>query len=206
MLEPTVLLATGDLGEALVRAGRVDEAEDLVDRGLRPTAQSGSRWAGWTAARVRGLSDGTLDAAERFEEALALHDQLDWPFERARTALCYGEVLRRNRRRSQARAHFHEALQTFDKLGARPWADRTRAELRATGERVRPHRTTASLPLTPQELQVALVVADGATNQEAAASLFLSTKTIEYHLSKIYRKAGLSSRDELAGLVTNHGQ
>lgn len=201
--EPALVLASGDLAEALVRVGRAEEAADLVARALDPSARLGSRWAGWTGARVRGMSDGTLAATSHFEHALALHEKLTWPFEHARTALCFGEVLRRNRRRVEARPHFRLALRTFETLNAYPWAERTRAELRATGERVTAHRLTTGrdVQLTPQELQVALTVADGATNQEAAAALFLSPKTVEYHLSKIYRKAGLSSRDELAALV-----
>jgi DNA-binding NarL/FixJ family response regulator len=122
------------------------------------------------------------------------------PFERARTQLCYGERLRRLRRRADARRHLHEALETFTRLGAQPWAERTRSELRATGSTVR--RSTDALPkLTPQELQVALVVARGATNHEAATTLFLSQKTIEYHLSNIYRKTQIRSRAELAGIA-----
>ncbi len=199
--EPAVMLADGDLAEALVRAGHADEATDVVDARLRPAAGAGSAWAAWTIERVSGLLDGSHRAAAHFEQAMALHDRLAWPFERARTALCHGEVLRRTRRRAEARVRFRAALATFEQLGATPWAERARAELGATGERVTSHRVNAALHLTPQELQVALVVAEGATNAEAAASLFLSTKTIEYHLSKIYRKAGLSSRDQLAGLV-----
>jgi DNA-binding CsgD family transcriptional regulator len=199
--EPAVLLADGDLAEALARAGHADEAADVIDGRLRPPAEAGSRWAAWTIERVSGLLDGSRAATDHFERAHALHEQLAWPFERARTALCHGEVLRRTGRRAEARVQFRAALATFDQLGAAPWAVRARAELGATGERVTSHRVNAALHLTPQELQVALVVAEGATNAEAAASLFLSTKTIEYHLSKIYRKAGLSSRDQLAELV-----
>ena len=200
-MDPTVVLWPGDLAEALVRAGRGDEATDVLTRTLRPTAQAGSRWAAAVTGRIEGLLDGTLDGSEHFERALALHGDLVWPFEQARTALCYGEVLRRNRQRAGARVQLREALRIFEQLNAVPWADRARAELRATGEHTRSHRRSAAFELTPQELQVALIVADGATNQEVAAALFLSTKTIEYHLSKIYRKAGVSSRDQLAGLI-----
>jgi DNA-binding NarL/FixJ family response regulator len=122
------------------------------------------------------------------------------PFERARTQLCYGERLRRARRRADARRHLHDALDTFTRRGAQPRADRVRTELRATGSTV--GRSADALPrLTPQELQVALVVARGATNHEAAATLFLSQKTIEYHLSNIYRKTNIRSRADLAGIA-----
>jgi len=204
VVDPVLVPSAGDLAEALVRAGRPDDATQVVGELLQPAAAAGSRWAGWTAARVCGLRDGTLDATVHFREALALHDQLAWPFERARTAMCFGEVLRRSRRRTEAREQLRAALDCFERLGAEPWAQRTRAELEATGGHAGAHRVSASVHLTPQELQVALAVAEGATNAEVAASLFLSAKTIEYHLSKIYRKAGLSSRDQLADLIAAH--
>ena len=123
------------------------------------------------------------------------------PFEQARTQLCFGERLRRARHRAQARQHLHNALDTFERLGARPWAERARAELRATGETARREEEAVLPRLTPQELQVALVVARGATNHEAAATLFLSQKTIEYHLSNIYRKTNIHSRAGLAAIT-----
>jgi DNA-binding CsgD family transcriptional regulator len=204
VVDPVLAPSAGDFAEALVRAGRSDDAMQVVGDLLQPSADAGSRWAGWTVARVCGLRDGTLDATAQFREALALHDQLAWPFERARTAMCFGEVLRRNRRRTEAREQLRAALDCFERLGAEPWAQRTRAELEATGGHADAHRVSASVHLTPQELQVALAVAEGATNAEVAAALFLSAKTIEYHLSKIYRKAGLSSRDQLADLIAAH--
>src|SRR5438552_1374317 len=129
--------------------------------------------------------------------AMSLHARTDMPFERARTELCYGERLRRARRRAEARDQLHAALETFERLGAGPWADRARNELRATGETVHRDRS-ASDELTLQELQVALKVSEGATNREAAAALFLSPKTIEAHLSRVYGKLGIRSRTELA--------
>ena len=126
------------------------------------------------------------------------------PFERARTELCYGERLRRARRRAEARGQLHAALETFERLGAQPWANRARNELRATGETARRDRT-ASDELTLQELQVALRVAQGATNREAAAALFLSPKTVEAHLSRIYSKLRVRSRTELAHHFANEG-
>jgi DNA-binding NarL/FixJ family response regulator len=122
------------------------------------------------------------------------------PFERARTELCLGERLRRIRRRTAAREHLRKALEIFERLGAVPWIEHTRLELRATGETIR-RGTDSALHLTPQELQVALVVGRGASNHEAAAALFLSQKTIEYHLSNIYRKTNIRSRAELASVT-----
>jgi DNA-binding NarL/FixJ family response regulator len=111
---------------------------------------------------------------------------------------------RRAHRRVEARGHLREALAVFDRLGARPWAERARTELAATGERLRKRDPYAAEELTAQELQVALV-AGGATNKEAAAQLFISPKTIEAHLGSIYRKLGVRSRTELAGRFAGEG-
>jgi DNA-binding NarL/FixJ family response regulator len=127
------------------------------------------------------------------------------PFELARTQLCFGERLRRGRRRADAREPLRHALETFEQLSARPWAERARTELAATGETARPRNANAADELTPQELQIALVVANGATNKEAGAALFLSPKTIESHLSRIYRKLDVRSRTELVRRLAREG-
>jgi DNA-binding NarL/FixJ family response regulator len=114
-----------------------------------------------------------------------------------------GEVLRRQRRRVDARLVLRDALHTFERLGAEPWARRAHAELLATGEKARRRDGAASRDLTPQELQIALAVAQGATNREAAAQLFLSPRTIEAHLSDVYRKLGARSRTELVLIFAN---
>jgi DNA-binding CsgD family transcriptional regulator len=111
--------------------------------------------------------------------------------------------MRRRRRPTEARQVLGDALSTFTRLGARLWAQRTEAELRATGIASRPRREGSTTQLTPQEMQVALVVADGATNVEAAAQLFLSAKTIEFHLSNTYRKLGIRSRAQLVRVFAN---
>src|SRR5206468_6876562 len=97
----------------------------------------------------------------------------------------------------------HPALATFERLGARPWAERARAELRASGERLRPRKAVAHDRLTPQEFQVSLAAAEGLTNKEIGARLFLSPKTVEFHLGRAYRKLGVSSRVELARLLAS---
>ncbi|BCJ48532.1 transcriptional regulator [Actinoplanes sp. NBRC 14428] len=195
--EPAIVGWVFDLVEAYVRAGRTDEARALLDA---PEAAGDGPWTRAAALRCRALLAGPAEMEAAFEAALAAEACALMPFERARTQLCYGERLRRNRQRAQARRRLEDALETFERLGARPWADKTRSELRATGSTVA--RSTAALPgLTPQELQVALVVGRGATNHEAAATLFLSQKTIEYHLSNIYRKTNIRSRTELAGIA-----
>jgi DNA-binding NarL/FixJ family response regulator len=134
---------------------------------------------------------------EGYLPALALHDDGNRPHERARTELVYGEALRRARRRTASRIHLRAALAGFEQLGATPWAERARAELRATGETTQA-RGFAWDTLTVQELQIAQLAARGASNPEIAAQLFLSRRTIEYHLHKVFTKLGLASRAELA--------
>ena len=158
------------------------------------------------ACRYRGLLVDDDGEAERlFERALEHHERRPAPFDRARTELCFGERLRRARKRGEARVQLRRALDTFERLGAAPWADRARRELTASGERARRRLPSTRDELTAQELQVALVVAEGATNREAAAQLFVSPKTIETHLSHIYRKLGVRSRTELARAMSDAG-
>jgi DNA-binding CsgD family transcriptional regulator len=196
--DPAVLQWPPDLVEAYVRLGRRDEAEAVLATFASAAEHAGSRWASAAAARCRGL----LATDDAFEEPLrAALEHRDMPFETARTRLVLGERLRRAGRRVEARAELREALTSFERLGARPWAQRARTELRASGERVRRGSPTAAEQLTPQELQVALEVASGSTNREAAAALFLSPKTIEFHLRNIYRKLGIRSRTELVRRV-----
>jgi DNA-binding NarL/FixJ family response regulator len=153
------------------------------------------------AARCRGLVAADDDFDRHFDDALRLLAPLEWPFVIARTALNYGERLRRAGRRREARAQLHTALEVFHRLDCAPWADRAEHELRATGERIRRRDPTATERLTAQELQIALAIAGGATNREAGQILFLSHKTIEHHLSVIYRKLGLRSRTDLTRAI-----
>ena len=135
-------------------------------------------------------------------EALRQHAVSGRPFEHARTALLYGEWLRRGRRGTDARAPLRAALALFDRTGARPWADRARAELRAAGE---PAAAGAPAPdplslLTPQELQVVRLAASGATNRDIAAQLFISPRTVSHHLYRAFPKLGVTNRTALARL------
>jgi DNA-binding CsgD family transcriptional regulator len=200
-MQPSVVMCAPDLIEAYARTGRRDEAQARLDvfdaRGLK----TGSRWAQAAAARLRALLAPDDAMRARFDAALALHDGLPMPFERARTLLCLGERLRRARQRADAREPLKEALETFERLGARGWAERTRTELHATGEQQSRRAETAAEQLTPHELQIAVLVAQGMTNREAAAALFLSPKTIEYHLGQIYRKLDVRGRAQLARLM-----
>jgi DNA-binding CsgD family transcriptional regulator len=142
--------------------------------------------------------DGTVE--ERFTEALRLHDGRDLEFERARTQLLYGRALRRRRRPAMAREHLQEALEVFDALTARGWATQARAELRAAGGVSGPQ--TRLPELTPQQSEIAQLVASGATNREIAAKLFLSPRTIDHHLRNIFARLGVRSRVELSRLVS----
>ena len=140
-----------------------------------------------------------------FAEALAYHKHTPDVFETARTHLAYGMRLRRAGRRVDARRALREALEVFDDLGAIIWATLARRELEATGERVPPRAPLGPDTLTPQELQVCVLLAEGRTTREAAAALFLSPKTSEYHLRKAYTKLGIHSRPDLAVVLREAG-
>ena len=146
--------------------------------------------------RCRGIVDDDASFGASFERALAFHEAERVPFEHARTHLVYGERLRRAGERKHAREQLRAALRAFDDLGARAWAQRARDELAATGERLR-SASDARESLTPRELQIALAVAEGASNNEVAAALYVTPKTVEYHLTRVYRKLGLRSRAEV---------
>jgi DNA-binding CsgD family transcriptional regulator len=195
--EPGVALWAQDLAEAYIRVGRVRDAAATLETLESQAQDTGRRLAHAGASRCRGLLAANRDFEAHFHSALAWHEPVPCPFERARTELCFGECLRRARRRSEARAPLRRALASFEALGAEPWAERARRELRATGERVRRRAPGTIDDLTAQELHVARLVAEGATNREAAATLFVSPKTIETHLNSVYRKLGVRSRVEL---------
>jgi DNA-binding CsgD family transcriptional regulator len=151
--------------------------------------------------RCRAQLATHADAERHFNQALLLHEASGAAFDRARTQLLFGEFLRRARRRAEARTHLRGALETFAGVRAALWEERARNELRATGEVVRRRDPEAIWQLTPQELQIARLVAKGASNRDAAAELFLSPRTVEYHLRKVFTKLGISSRSELARMT-----
>jgi DNA-binding CsgD family transcriptional regulator len=193
-------LAAADLVEAAHRAGRLDVAQTALARFetfARPTA------APWTLAllsRCRALLSAGAVAERFFQEALERHADGGRPFDEARTRLLYGELLRRARRRAEARRQLRSALETFERLGATPWEERAGPELRATGETARKREPSTLTQLTPQQLQIVRLVAQGATNKEAAAQLFLSPRTVDYHLRNVFVKLGISSRAQLIRL------
>jgi DNA-binding CsgD family transcriptional regulator len=197
--EPTIVPFAPDLVEAYVRFGRDEDAVRVCARFAERCSRSGTPLALALSARCEGLtSRSTFD--EHFERALALQEHVPSRFERARTLLAWGSALHRARRRVEARERLRQARDDFERFGARPWMEHTEAELRAAGA-VKRAPVADPDELTAQEVRVALAVARGATNREVAAELFLSPKTIEFHLGRVYRKLGIHSRTELAALV-----
>jgi DNA-binding CsgD family transcriptional regulator len=154
------------------------------------------------AARGRALLADGVDADKHFREAIGHHLRSDRDFERAYTELLYGRHLRRNRQRAEARDHLHSAHEVFERLELNLWTTRVRAELRAVGERddamtVEPERDLQHSGLTAQQLQVARLIAEGATNREVAERMFVSTRTVDYHLRNIFQRLSINSRAEL---------
>lgn len=193
------LVATPMLVEATLLSGEREPGPETLDAlaKLAEQAQDPRRLA--LIARTRALLAGSSEAAEPlFLDALSHQREHGQPFERARTELAYGESLRRAQRRTEARVQLRAALATFEGLNTPLWAERTRAELEATGITARKRDPSTLDTLTPQELRIAKLVAGGATNRDVANQLFLSPKTVEYHLRKVFLKLGVSSRVELA--------
>jgi DNA-binding CsgD family transcriptional regulator len=197
---PDVVPWNADLIEAYVRVGRAEDAVRELETLEEQGRATGSRWAAAAAARCRGLLADEDGYETILLRALELHGDHE-PFERARTELCLGRRRRHSRHRAAARAVLRQALATFETLGAEPWAEQARVELRVAGETPAPSPGGSLMTLTPQELQVALVVAGGATNREAGGALFISPKTVEFHLGHVYGKLGVRSRTELVRKV-----
>ncbi|MEU4564968.1 AAA family ATPase [Actinoplanes sp. NPDC023936] len=186
------------LAEAAAGCGATAALRPLVEV-LTPAAEQGR-----APALLAGLGYARAvleDSAEAWEKAVG-EDLTGWPFERARRQHAYGSWLRRHRRPAESRPLLRAAAATFDALGATAWADRSRAELRASGESLRkPSDATAGL--TPQETQIARLAAEGLSNQEIGERLFLSPRTVSTHLSRIYPKLGIRSRTELVRALPN---
>ncbi len=181
-----------------MRAGSPEDCEPAVAELERWASGSGRSAPAAAVRRCQGLL-GRGDPAAEFRAAVDLDPQGDRPLERARAELLLGEALRRARRRSESRVHLHAALEGFERAGAAPWSARAAAELRASGETARAREAGALETLTPQERQIARFAGEGASNPDIAAKLFLSRRTVEYHLHKVFTKLGLASRAELAG-------
>lgn len=187
-----------DLVESLAALGRRDEAVRVTRAFSRRAKASDFAWAHASAARCRALLSDETSFDRAFGAALALAES-ESPFELARTRLLYGERLRRARRRIDARQPLRAALEGFNELGATPWAQRAARELDATSQTARPRCDLSRADdLTPQEHSVVGMIAEGATIREAAGRLFLSPKTVEAHLGRVYRKLGVRNRAQLA--------
>jgi DNA-binding CsgD family transcriptional regulator len=203
------LLSLPDRVEAAVQAGELEEAATALKALEDWSTRSGSSVAVMVAVvtRCRALL-ATAGAKEAlFIEAVELHGQgHSPPPDVARTHLLYGEWLRRERRPADSRAHLRTAMEAFERLGSEPWAQRARLELRATGETTRTRDVTSTLRLTPQELRIARLVAEGRSTRDVAATLFLSPRTVEYHLYKLYPKLGITSRVELVRILAENPQ
>jgi DNA-binding CsgD family transcriptional regulator len=189
--------ALPELVEAAARTGQNDVARDALDRLAELTWPAGTDWALGTQARSRALlSDGQI-ADLLYREAIERFGRTKLRPESARAHLLYGEWLRREGRRRDAREQLRAAHQLFSDMGMEAFAERARRELVATGETVRKRSAATWEELTPQEEQIARLAGDGLSNTEIGAQLFLSFRTVEWHLRKVYAKLGISSRREL---------
>ena len=191
-----------ELVDLYLRVGRREDALEVLLAYRKAVDRKGQPWAAGRAARCEGLLAGD-DFAHHFETALGLHERTPDRYETALTRLAYGGRLRRARQRRMAREQLNEALDILQELGARLWSQLVRDELAATGERARRRDPSTLDDLTPQELHIAQLLAGGMTIREAAAAVFLSPKTIEYHLRNTYRKLGVNSRDKLAAALAS---
>ena len=197
--------ATVELIEAAARTGRVDVATAAFERLAESTGASGSAWAAAVEDRCRALlSEGAL-AEKLYRSAIDRLAPTDLRLDRARTHLLFGEWLRRESRPADAREELRAAHTLFVDFGSESFAERARVELRATGERTRKRSLDSNERLTPQEARVAQLVAQGGTNAEIAAQMFISPSTVEYHLHKVFRKLGLKSRTQLAKRILESG-
>jgi DNA-binding CsgD family transcriptional regulator len=194
--------ATVELIEAASRSGRADCATEALDRLSESTRASGTPWALGVEARSRALLSRTEAAEERYREAIDLLEPTRLRFDLARAHLLYGEWLRRQRRRLDARNQLRVAHELFSDFGMEAFAERARVELQATGEHARKRTVDTLDQLTPQEAQIAHLTASGYTNREIAAQLFISASTVEYHLRKVFRKLDVTSRTQLARRVS----
>jgi DNA-binding NarL/FixJ family response regulator len=193
-------MAAIDRLETAARAGRADLLRMWVEELQSFATGTGAPAAVAVVEHGRALLTEDGDAEAHFRRALAAHAaSLRLP-DRARTELAYGEYLRRARRRVDAREHLRAALALFEDLGATAWAERAAQELRASGETARRRDVSTATELTAQERQVAALVRQGLPNRDVAAQLFVSPRTVDFHLRNVFTKLGLSSRTELTAL------
>jgi DNA-binding CsgD family transcriptional regulator len=200
-------LGVADLAEAAVRADRRIEGRDVIEHALSRLDGTASARLQQLIARARGILADPADAQAHFDEALGDPAGNQWPFERAQLRLDHAEWLRRRRRINDAKPVLTEALRTFRRLGARSWAQRAQAELRACGVAVTggPAEPDALSELTPQQRQIVRLASDGLTDREIADRLFLSPRTVSSHLHRSYPKLGVASRHQLRDVIARAG-
>ena len=202
--------------DAAVRAGEPDLARRWVRELTEFAAATGRAWALAAVAYGRAMTldelgdptgpgetnaDGATGETEQlFVDALTHQGDARRAYDRARTHLAFGEWLRRSQRRVDSREHLRRALETFNDLHAGPLAERATAELRASGETARKRDVSTQVKLTPMELKVAQLVASGLSNKDVAAQIWVSPRTVAFHLRNVFAKAGVTSRGELAQL------
>jgi DNA-binding CsgD family transcriptional regulator len=194
-----------ELIEAAARSGKTELAGDALGRLSQTTAASGTDWALGIEARSRALLTEGEAAKGLYRQAIESLERTRVRVELARAHLLYGEWLRRERRRLDAREQLRHAYKLFTEFGMEAFAVRARVELEATGEHARKRTADTRDDLTPQEAQISRLAADGATNQEIAAQLFISPSTVDYHLRKAFRKLGVKSRTQLARQLLQPG-
>jgi DNA-binding NarL/FixJ family response regulator len=192
------MLALPLLIEAAVRCDELAIADAALDRFSDRATASGSDWALGLLSCMRALFATGDDAEKHYRVSLDHLSRCTAAFDVARARLLYGEWLRRQRRRRDARQHLRAAFESFERMGANAFAERAGRELTATGEHSRPRTDATRNVLTAQEAHIARLVADGKTNADIASQLFISRSTVEYHLRKIYRKLGVNTRTQLA--------
>ncbi|MFI7613441.1 LuxR C-terminal-related transcriptional regulator [Nonomuraea terrae] len=186
-----------ELVELATRCGDRELAAQALGRLVETTQAGGTDWALGIEARSRALLAQDKEADRRYREAIERLSRTRMRADLARTHLLYGEWLRRERRRIEAREHLRTAFELFTAAGMEGFADRAERELLATGATARKRNVETSEELTPQETQIAMLAREGLTNREIAARLFLSPRTVEYHLRKIFAKKGITSRNDL---------
>jgi DNA-binding CsgD family transcriptional regulator len=193
--------ALPELIEAAVRSGRQEIARESLDQLRQRTSASGTNWAKGTEARASALLADGESAEQLHRAAIEALGRSRVAAHLARARLGYGEWLRRENRRVDAREQLHQAFDAFATMGASGFADRARRELLASGEKVRKRRDDTRDELTPQETLIARLARDGRTNPEIGAELYISPRTVEWHLGQVYAKLGISSRKELRGAL-----
>jgi DNA-binding CsgD family transcriptional regulator len=186
-----------ELVECYLQLGRSEDAAAVAKEFHGKAAAKGQPWSLARAHRAMALCESGPSAEEHFATALDLHHQTPDRYETARSELALGATLRRRRRRVDSRPYLRSALATFEQLGAGPWADKAARELNATGVTAHRRELSPVQELTPQERQISRLLVQGRTTRETAAALFLSPKTVEYHLRHVYLKLGIRSREAL---------